>query len=253
VTYIDSALLNLTEWLCRRFQLLTGRTNVWLALQLTNLSIIVYFVWAGVYFWSSDVVSQMALALFCGGLLYVLSLTIFKVPIEAYEESAYRRVAKGFRNPRRVRDALLRISFLTLSLVLFSPILFVYVNLRAYIAFHVHITLVSYSLIVLTTVVLYLLACDPLPPCAGTVREWLRGSALSRSREELPVDGVKVGGLPSGGCVSADTTRRDEIRHRGRVRRGMRRAWCRSSAWPCRSPPTPGRSGKRKRLSERTG
>jgi hypothetical protein len=23
--------------------------------------------------------------------------------------------------------------------------------------------------------VLYLLACDPLPPCAGKVREWLRG------------------------------------------------------------------------------
>src|SRR5688500_16272879 len=38
VTYIDSFLLNLTERFCRRFQLLTGRTNVWLALQLTNLS-----------------------------------------------------------------------------------------------------------------------------------------------------------------------------------------------------------------------
>src|ERR1700704_5844040 len=41
---------------------------------------------------------------------------------------------------------------------------------------------------------------------------------------------------PSFALFSADTTRRDEIRHRGRARRGMRRAWCRSSAWPCRSP-----------------
>jgi len=195
VTYIDSALLNLTEWLCRKFQLLTGKTNVWLALQLTNLSIIVYFVWAGVvYSWSSDVASRIAFGLFCSALLYVLSQTIFKVPIEAYEESAYRRVAKGFRNPRRVRDALLRISFLTLSLVLFSPILFVYMNVSVY-DLRVHIALLSYSLIVLTTVVLYLLACDPLPPCAGKVREWLRGSALARSREELPVDAVKVGGI----------------------------------------------------------
>lgn len=174
MVYIDSALLNLTEWCCRKFQLLTGRTNVWLALQLTNLSIIVYFVWAGVYFWSSDLGPRIALGLFCGGLLYLLTQTVFKVPIEAYENSAYRRVAKGFRNPRRVRDALLRISFLTLSLVLLYPVLFVYVNLRA------PIVLLSYSLIVLTTVVLYLLACDPLPPCVGKLREWLRGSAPSR-------------------------------------------------------------------------
>jgi hypothetical protein len=52
--------------------------------------------------------------------------------------------------------------------------LFVYFNLR------IRIVLLSYSLIVLTTVVLYLLACDPLPPCAGTVRQWLRGFVPSR-------------------------------------------------------------------------
>jgi hypothetical protein len=173
MTYLDSAILNGTEWLCRRFQLLTGRTNVWLALQLTNLSIIVYFVWAGVYFWNSDRPTRVLLALFCGGLLYVLTQTIFKEPIEAYESSAYRRVANGLRNPRRVRDVLLRIPFLTLSLVLLYPIILIYVNLR------VPVALLSYSLIVLTTVVLYLLACDPLPPCAGRVREWLKGSAQS--------------------------------------------------------------------------
>jgi hypothetical protein len=175
MTYLDSAILDLTEWFCRKFQLLTGRTNVWLALQLTNLSIVVYFVWAGLFFWSSDDVwLRVALGVFFSGLLYVLTQTIFKVSIEAYESNAYHRVAKGVRNPRRVRDALLRISFLTLSLVLFYPILFVYINLR------VHIAPLSYSLIVLTTVVLYVLACDPLPPCAGKVREWLRGSAPSR-------------------------------------------------------------------------
>jgi hypothetical protein len=54
MTYIDLAILNLAERLCHKFQLLTGRTNVWLALQLTNLSVIVYFivyfVWPNVYF-----------------------------------------------------------------------------------------------------------------------------------------------------------------------------------------------------------
>ena len=176
VTYIDSAILNATEWFCRKFQLLTGRTNAWLAVQITNLSIIVYFVWAAMYFSTADLTLRIAVGLFCGGVFYALTQTVFKVPIEEYENNAYRRVAKGFRNPRRVRDALLRTAFLTLSIVLCGPILFVYVNL------HVRIVLLSYFLVILTTVLLYLLACDPLPPCPGKVREWLRGAAPSPIR-----------------------------------------------------------------------
>ena len=170
MTYIDTVILNLTERSCRRFQRLTGRTNVWLAVQLTNLSIIVYFVWAGVFSRRIDAGPRILVALFCGGLLYGLTQTIFRVSIETYEAAAYRRVANGIRNPRRIRDALLRVSFLTLSLVLGHPSLYVYINLRRY------GVLLSYALIVLTTAVLYLLACDPLPPCRGTVKQWLLGS-----------------------------------------------------------------------------
>jgi hypothetical protein len=165
--HIDSALLNLTQWLCRQFQLWTGRTNVWLGVQLTNLSIVMYFVWAGAYFWNSDLVPRMAGGLFCGALFYVLTQTVLRVPIESYENNAYERVAKGLMNPRRVRDILLRTSFLTLSIVLFYPVVFVLVNVRA------PIVLLTYSLIILTTILLYVLACDPLPPCAGRLREWL--------------------------------------------------------------------------------
>src|ERR671911_3095069 len=109
MTYIDSAILNFTEWCCRKFQLLTGRTNVWLATQFTNASIVLYFVWAGVYFWNSNYTTRLILAVFCGGLLYLLARTVFAVPIETSENNAYRRVMKGLRNPRRVRDASLRI------------------------------------------------------------------------------------------------------------------------------------------------
>jgi hypothetical protein len=174
VTYIDTVILNLTERFCRRFQVLTGRTNVWLAFQLTNLSIIVYFVWAGVYSLHANVQVRVGVGLFCAGLLYVLTQTLFQVPIETYEKFSYQRVAKGFRNPRRVRDAYLRLSFLSLCLVLAYPVLFVFVNLR------VHIVLLTYLLIVLTTIVLYVLACDPLPPCPGKLKEWLRGWATPR-------------------------------------------------------------------------
>jgi hypothetical protein len=175
MSYIDSALLNLIERACRRFQLLTGRTNVWLAAQLSNLSVVVYFVWAVLYSWTAPLVLRVSIALFCAGLLYVLSQTVFKVSIEAYEAAAYRRVAKGLRNPRRLRDGVLRTSFLTLSIVLGYPLLL------AYTALHLRIAALTYSLIVLTTVVLYLLACDPLPPCQGGVGAWLRALFPSRA------------------------------------------------------------------------
>src|ERR1041385_8646929 len=172
---IDDAILNVTEWLCRRFQLLTGRTNVWLAFQLTNLSIVVYFVWAAMSVWvSRHTAVRTLITLFCGALFWVLTQTILRVPIEVHESSAYRRVAKGFRNPRRVRDQLLRIPFLTLSIVLLYPVVFLYANM------HMTLVIVGYSLVLLTTSILYLLACDPLPPCAGRVREWLQALRPAR-------------------------------------------------------------------------
>ena len=162
--YIDSVILNMIERACRRFQRLTGRTNVWLAVQLTNLSIILYFIWAAVAFWD-DASSRILVGVFCAGLLYVLMQTVFKESIEAYENSAFGRVAKGLRNPRRVRDAPLRVSFLTLAVVLG------YAGVVVYISVHLPILLLALPLIVLTTAVLYLLACDPLPPGAVKVRE----------------------------------------------------------------------------------
>jgi hypothetical protein len=176
MTYVDFTLVNALESLCRRFQRLTGRTNVWLALQLTNLSIVMYFVGAGVYLVRISLAPRIALALFCAALLYALTQTVFKVPIEVYEHNAYRRVARGLGNPRRVRDVPLRIAFLTLSLL--YPMLFLYQRFAV-----PPVVLLGYSLIVLTTVVLYLLACDPLPPCPGT----LRARIANPARVPVPV------------------------------------------------------------------
>lgn len=175
--YVDSLILNAVERACRRIQRATGRTNVWLALQLTNLSIVMYFLWAGVAFWNTEVALRVFVALFCGALLYVLIQTLFRDSIEAIEASAFRRVAKGIRNPRRVRDALLRVSFLWFSIVFWMPL--VLVDLRV----HGQLLLLTYSLIVLTTAVLYLVACDPLPPAAEEQRE--------RARAAEPVPAVE--------------------------------------------------------------
>ena len=176
--YIDSVILDMTERACRRFQRLTGRTNVWLAIQLTNLSIVLYFVWAGVAFSSTDVSLRIFVGVFCVVLLYVLVKTLFKESIEAYESSAYRRVANRVKNPRRVRDALLRISILTLAIVLPYPAVLVYVEMQA------QTLLLTYPLIVLTTAVLYLLACDPLPPSEVKSREHVRQAVPSPALEQ---------------------------------------------------------------------
>jgi hypothetical protein len=183
MTYIDLAVLNLTEQMCRRFQAWTGRTNLWLAFQLTNLSVIVYFVWVANLYWvSGSFVFRVFVALFSGGVLWILSRTIFRESIDVLETQAYARVAKGLRNPRRIRDAQLRIAFLTLSLVLSYPLWFAYVTL------HLRFILFMEPLILLTTIVLYVLACDPLPPCGAKVREWLmslsRPAALIRPAAE---------------------------------------------------------------------
>ena len=187
---VDTAILDLTEWLCRRFQVLTGRTNVWLAIQLTNLSIIMYFVAAGLYFLTSrDLGIRIALAIFCGGLLFVLAQTVLKVPIETYENNAYRRVSKGLRNPRRLRDAMLRVSFLTLSVVLWVTfsMLFLSPAVLPYVRPLIVVAALCYSLVLLTTVVLYLLACDPLPPCPGKVTLWLKRPAPALKTEAARV------------------------------------------------------------------
>jgi hypothetical protein len=178
MTVLDTLLLDAVEHLCRRFQWLTGRTNVWLAIQLTNLSIVLYFAWAGAYIFGSRLPFRIGLAVFCAGLLFVLSQTVLKVPIEASEQSAYRRVAKGLRNPRRVRDAMLRLQFLALTIVLAGPVALVHSFLRLPVA------TLGYSLVVLTTVLLYVIACDPLPPCPGRVTEWLRGLSPARAATE---------------------------------------------------------------------
>ncbi len=176
--YVDSALLDFTERLCRHFQSWSGRTNVWLAFQLTNLSIIIYFAWVAVLYWLTGMLAlRVFVALFCGGVFLVLTRTLFKVSIETSETQAYRRVAQGLRNPRRIRDAQLRIAFLTLSIVLSYPLWF------AYRLLHLRFIPLLAALVVLTTVILYVLASDPLPPCASKMREWFRAMVPAQNAD----------------------------------------------------------------------
>lgn len=163
VERFDAALLDATEAACRRWQRLTGRTNIWLAVQLTNLSIVLYFALAGVTFISGDRAVRAVVTVFAAVVLYGLTKTVLRVPIESVEASAYRRVMKGLRNPRRVRDLPMRLSFIGLSLLMTGP------SALAYYVFGFRP--IGQVLVVLTTVLLYVLACDPLPPAPETARQ----------------------------------------------------------------------------------
>ena len=133
-----------------------------------------YFVWVLIHFWRGGFWERLVVGMFLTALLYLLSQTLFKVPIETYETGTYLRVANGLANPRRIRDAILRISFLTLCVMLSYPVVLAYTVLRQ------HIVILTYALVVLTTVVLYLLACDPLPPCPS--RFWNGSGARPRHK-----------------------------------------------------------------------
>ena len=185
MTYVDAALLDITEYLCRRFQVWTGRTNVWLAFQLTNLSIVIYFMWVSVLYWLSGMFAlRVFVAMFCGGVFVMLTRTIFRVSVEASEQQAYQRVAKGLRNPRRVRDVQLRTAFLFISVVLAYPVRFAYLAVGGAVRF----MLLTEGLAVLTTALLYILACDPLPPCEGRVRSWARALLTRPSDAAAPAN-----------------------------------------------------------------
>ena len=155
--------------------MLTGKSNVWLAAQLTNLSIVAYFACVAIYVRHVPMRVGIGILVFATAVAYVLSQTVFKTSIETAESNAYRRVAKGLRNPRRLRDAPLRISFLTLSVFFFYPLIFS-PFLGPYITASIRVMMLSsYAPVVLVTIVLYVLACDPLPPCPAKLKEKIRG------------------------------------------------------------------------------
>ena len=73
--------------------------------------------------------------------------------------------------------------FLTFALMLvaMAPSLVVAPpSLKAYMALHWNVAVLGISLIFLTIVVLYLLACDPLPPCPGKIKQWIQNLVPSR-------------------------------------------------------------------------
>ena len=177
---LDAWVLDLVEAACRRWQRLT-RANQRVARRAAHQREHRRLLRVGRRrIWTNDWGIRGVLAVFAALVLYGLTKSVFRMPIESAESSAYRRVMKGLRNPRRLRDLGIRLPFLGLSVLLAGPSLFAYrwLGIRPF----------SYGLVLLTTALLYVLACDPLPPQPGAIRErWAAlVAALARRPAERP-------------------------------------------------------------------
>ena len=168
MSYVDSALLNLTEWLCRRFQgpdRQDERLGCRPAHEFEHCRLL--RVGCGLL-----LEHRSGLADRSGPVLWravvTLSQTLLKVPISVREQRVSprrERAEESATGPRRapahiVSDAVDRAALPGRARLHPCP--------RAD-------RPPGHSLIVLMTIVLYVLACDPLPPGGGRVWVWLRG------------------------------------------------------------------------------
>lgn len=144
----DQFLLNKIEKFCHRFQQLTGKTNIFLAL-LTCFMYLAFFV-------AIMIASKRPTSVFLWINLFMGSLYILFYPLR--ERDAFYRISKGFSNPHKI-------DFFCKLLRKFS-LIFLFVNL-----FCLQWLVLGGTLFL--CLFFYLDSCDPLPPCRGKIREMI--------------------------------------------------------------------------------
>lgn len=142
----DQFLLNKVEKFCHRFQELTGKTNLFLAL-------IACFLYLAVFV-AMMIVSKRQTAVFLWICLFMGSLYILFYPLR--ERDAFYRISKGFSNPYKI-------DFFPKLIRKFS-LIFLFVNLFS-------LQWLYFAGTSFLCLFFYLDSCDPLPPCRGKIRE----------------------------------------------------------------------------------
>lgn len=172
---VDEWLIERYEHVAHRAQMFTGKTNFWmagacyLACGLICALSVVLFVYGVQPAWA------MRLGIYASAGSHRVWIDFAVASLWARrglfgwkreESRAFARLADGVSNPRRIHapDKILRLFFVCFYGSIFVVGLFVEPRF--------------YTFGVLFVSALYLEACDPLPPCAGKIREWL--SAWSR-------------------------------------------------------------------------
>jgi hypothetical protein len=162
---LDRLLLETTERSAHRFQRWTGKNNFWWMRQLLVIQALCLLAVAvePLYLSTLPWASRITLSLLLLVMVMFLGVTgrlNLASQLDHMEGEAYKRLQQGLANPEKIHPAYF--VFRLVTLFVFMPIV-----LLMGVSYHINI------IVGLATVALaYLSACDPLPPCAGKIKEW---------------------------------------------------------------------------------
>jgi hypothetical protein len=185
---VDAAIVQAVEWLCHKFERMTGKTNYWILSRLSILYVICMIMGTRSTIGEPYAILVLTFFYVMYGPLTILSTTFSITGLyKVHETAAVRRVAMGLANPEktiprrihgRTKGLVWDIGFIAAALLLNS----------------MQITTVSWWLLTLfwsSSLAGYLDACDPLPPGSVTARDVFKSlrfrtlaPAKSRSRSE---------------------------------------------------------------------
>ena len=178
---MDAWLLRKMEWLAQKFQVLTGKTCMWLAINSLSLSIAVTVGRNTFRVFSGNPVLAY-LGMFMLGLVCVTVLILMKWPgLEQLEAMANSRLENGWANPLKINPFMMaaRSSAVILTLMILFDGTGILPSRNS--------PFPSIFSAVLAVSALYWMSCDPLPPCGRKVKEWLLGLMPGRVPEPVRV------------------------------------------------------------------
>jgi hypothetical protein len=165
---LDQRIISTLEAMLHRFQKLTGKTNYWVYHQVLVLQILSVMIWAVSFFTYTSYsiifrIFAVVLSLIIGRLVFIPRLLKKAKTVEDREAEAFERLASGIANPKKIDED-----------VVVSRIIAFWMSLFLVWLFHLWAPWVNQILVLGGTLELYLLACDPLPPRAGKIQDWLQ-------------------------------------------------------------------------------
>lgn len=164
----DVAVISFLEKQLHRFQRLTGKTNFWVAKQICMLQIVLWgiFLIAIPFENFPPVWERSLLILICIGVSPLAFTIVYSRAkrCDQMEKDAFIRLENGVANKGK-NMSVHRVFHVLILITFFLSISLEYRGL---------ITRSAIQLIYFSDILrLYLMVCDPLPPCAGKIKEWL--------------------------------------------------------------------------------
>ena len=177
---LDARIIEWLEKWCHKFQRLTGKTH-YLILQIllifTGMSTLAMGLGIAPGF-------EVSILNIIFGITYLLPAFF----INAIEAEALERVRKGVANPYKLKHPRSRLTVLFMNIVCLLFLLMMIFGLVTPQPAEKYTTSVIFGGVFANVtfwalaLALYLMACDPLPPCESKIKEWLKNTFLKRAK-----------------------------------------------------------------------